>query len=238
MGIEVGHSTLHRLVQRVELPLAEACIPSEVMSVDGGKICLRGESKSQEWLDYKLVSLHGGVCEAFFQEPETLLKWSNTVPLSPVLTCLGDGHPGVWNVIKPFGAQQVPIKREILDWYHLKENLYKVGGSLKRLEQAESFLWQGWVDQAMQEFEKLKSKKAVNFRVYLENHRHRIPCYSQYQRLGIVIGSGDVESKIKQVGTRVQRPGARWARANVNRILRLRCAYLNRSPLLSISAYA
>jgi len=26
---------------------------------------------------------------------------------------------------------------EILDWYHLKENLYKVGGSLKRLTQAE-----------------------------------------------------------------------------------------------------
>jgi len=67
MGIEVGHSTLHRLVQRVDLPLAEASTPSEVMSVDGGKICLRGESKSQEWLDYKLVSLHGGVCEAFFQ---------------------------------------------------------------------------------------------------------------------------------------------------------------------------
>ena len=237
MGIKVGHSTLHELVQQVEFPLAEASSPSEVMSIDGGKICLRGESKSQEWLDYKLVSLHGGVCEAFFQDPETLLRWSNTVPLSPIVTCLGDGHPGVWNLIKPFGAQQVSIKREVLDWYHLKENLYKVGGSLKRLERAENFLWQGWVEKAMQEFENLKSKKAVNFRIYLERHRHRIPCYSQYQKLGIVIGSGDVESKIKQVGTRVQRPGARWARANVNRILRLRCAYLNRSPLLSICAY-
>jgi len=33
-------------------------------------------------------------------------------------------------------------RREILDWYHLMENLHKVGGSLKRLRQAETLLWQ------------------------------------------------------------------------------------------------
>ncbi len=32
-------------------------------------------------------------------------------------------------------------RMEILDWYHLRENLYKVGGSLKRLKQAEAQLW-------------------------------------------------------------------------------------------------
>ncbi len=238
MGISVGHSTLHRLVQRVELPMAEDETPREEMSVDGGKICLRGAEKTQEWRDYKLVSLHGGVCEAFFQAPEALQQWSNTVPLSPLLTCVGDGHPGVWNVVETFGTEQVAIKREILDWYHLKENLHKVGGSLKRLERVENFLWQGWVDKAMEEFQPLRSKRAVNFRAYLEQHRQRIPCYSYYQRLGIVIGSGDVESKIKQVGARVKLPGARWAHSNVNRILRLRCAYINRSPLLSILTYA
>jgi hypothetical protein len=37
-------------------------------------------------------------------------------------------------------AQQVSIKCEVLDWYHLKENLYKVGRSLKRLKRAENFL--------------------------------------------------------------------------------------------------
>ncbi|MBC1194786.1 hypothetical protein H0901_05670 [Microcystis aeruginosa BLCCF158] len=43
MGIKVGHSTLHRLVGRTELPLTQAQVPSEGVSVDGGKICLRGE---------------------------------------------------------------------------------------------------------------------------------------------------------------------------------------------------
>jgi hypothetical protein len=151
------------------------------------------------------------------------------------MTCVGDGHPGVWNVIKSFGEAQVVSKHEILDWYHLKENLYKVGGSLKRLEMLEHCRWRGWVEQAIKELEKRKGKAAVNFRGYLERHRHRIPCDSQYQSLGIVIGSGDVESRIKQVGARVKRPGARWARENVRKILRFRCAYLNRSPFLSIS---
>jgi len=41
-----------------------------------------------------------------------------------------------------------PERWEILDWYHLKENLYKVGGSLKRLTQAEALLWQGKTDEA------------------------------------------------------------------------------------------
>jgi hypothetical protein len=47
--------------------------------------------------------------------------------------CLGDGHDGVWNSVQEFGTEKSkPL--EILDWYHLKENLYQVGGSLKRLQ--------------------------------------------------------------------------------------------------------
>ncbi|MFM1843591.1 MAG: hypothetical protein RLZZ490_2334 [Cyanobacteriota bacterium] len=57
----------------------------------------------------------------------------------------------------------------------------------------------------------------------------RIPDYHTYQQLGIPIGSGDVESRIKQVSARVKLSGARWNRENVPQILRLRCAYLNRS---------
>lgn len=238
MGINIGHSSLQRLVQRVDLPPAQTDILSEGVSVDGGKIRVREQEEGNQWKDYKLVSLHGGICEAFFQDPQGLLNWSNSIPLSPILTCLGDGHPGIWNIISPFGQSQVFVKREILDWFHLKENLYKVGGSLRRLERVENFLWQGWVDKALQEFKKLQNKKAVNFCKYLETHRERIPCYSFYQKLGITIGSGDVESKIKQVAARVKITGAQWARKNVERILRLRCAYLNHSSRLSIYAHA
>jgi hypothetical protein len=96
-------------------------------------------------------------------------------------------------------------------------------------------LWHGWVDAAIAEFEGLKHKRAVNFQTYLKKHRQRIPSYEQYQQLDIPIGSGDVESKIKQVAARVKLSGARWKRDNVPLILRLRCAYLNHSSLLNIS---
>jgi hypothetical protein len=235
MGIKVGHSTLHRMVARVELPPAQAQQASEGMSVDGGKVCLR-TAEGGQWRDYKLISLHGSVCEAFFQDPQALKAWYDQQPKAIMLTCLGDGHDGIWNVIHELAAT-VPIQRQVLDWYHLVENLYKVGGSLKRLALVENYLWHGWVDSAIAAFDGLRSRQAQNFQNYLRKHQERIPWYGQYQQLGIPIGSGDVESRIKQMGARVKLPGARWLPQNVPRILRLRCAYLNRSDALSISTY-
>jgi hypothetical protein len=151
------------------------------------------------------------------------------------VTFLGDGHPGIWNAVESFATQSWLIRREVLDWYHLKENRFKVGGSLKRLEAVEHLLWRGFVNKAIDAFDGVKSKRAKNFQAYLTKHYQRIPDYQYYQQLGIVIGSGDVESKIKQVGARVKLSGARWHLHNVSRILRLRCAYLNHSPLLSVN---
>lgn len=87
-------------------------------------------------------------------------------------------------------------------------------------------------------FDGLKNKRAVNFQTYVRKHRQRIPGYEYYQWLGIPIGLGDVESKIKQIGNRVKLSGARWKRDHVPPILRLRCAYLNRSHLLSIYTHS
>ncbi len=70
MGMEIGHSSLHRLVQKVELPESQGDYKVSALSVDGGKIRLRAEEKGKgEWRDYKAVSLHDSVCEAFFQDP-------------------------------------------------------------------------------------------------------------------------------------------------------------------------
>jgi len=235
MGIEIGHSSLHRLVEKIELPESQAEHKVSALSVDGGKIRLRSEGRG-EWRDYKAVSLHGSVCEAFFQDPEALQQWSECQPLSPILTCLGDGHDGVWKVMKNIGGKKVAIQRQVLDWYHLKENLDKVGGSLKRLRRVETLLWLGRIENAIAEFEGMKPKQAKRFQAYLQHHSQRIPNYQEYERLAIPIGSGSVESKIKQISARVKISGASWKRQNVSQILRLRCAYLSNSPCLSIYA--
>ncbi|MEY3555277.1 MAG: hypothetical protein RLZZ580_1331 [Cyanobacteriota bacterium] len=41
------------------------------------------------------------------------------------------------------------------------------------------------------------------------------------------LGSGAIESGIKQIGKRVKLSGAPWQNENVSSILSLRCAYLN-----------
>ena len=45
------------------------------------------------------------------------------------------------------GIAMVPDRREILDWFHLIENLHKVGGSLNRLSAAKTLLWRGRVEE-------------------------------------------------------------------------------------------
>ena len=127
-------------------------------------------------------------------------------------------------------------RREVLDWYHLVENLYRVGGSLKRLKRIEAFLWQGLIEEALAEFELFKNKKVLNFQAYVSKHQQRIVDYQLYQQVGIEVGSGSVESKVKQIGHRLKLTGAQWKRENVQQMLHLRCAYLNGDIFLSISA--
>ncbi len=53
-----------------------------------------------------------------YKEDGKLSDWVNQQPLAEKITCLGDGHDGVWNVVAEIATHQE--RREILDWYHLK----------------------------------------------------------------------------------------------------------------------
>ncbi|MBN3878699.1 ISKra4 family transposase [Nostoc sp. JL23] len=228
-GVKVGHSTQQKLVlsQDFQLPLALQAV-SEV-SVDGGKIRLRGQAKAGcHWRDYKTVRLQGIYYGAFFDDNQSLVDYVNSQRLVNPLVCLGDGHDGVWNLVREFGKPENFERWEILDWYHLKENLYKIGGSLKRLKAAENFLWQGQIDNTQALFIHCRGKQVKNFITYLNKHRSRIVNYSYYQAEELCsIGSGAVESAIKQIGARIKISGAQWNVESVNQILSVRCAYLN-----------
>ena len=226
-GMTVGHSTQQRLVGRQSFESIEAKQGVSEISIDGGKVRLRDLIDSASpWRDYKAVRVQGIYYSAFFQDNDSLIDALSAQRLMSPLVCLGDGHDGVWNL---FSALATPQTRwEILDWYHLKENLYKVGGSLKRLAAAEALLWQGNVEAAKALFQDCRRKQARNFELYLSKHRARIVNYQYYQAEQLCsIGSGAVESAVKQIGRRLQISGARWNTASVNPMLSLRCAYLN-----------
>lgn len=120
---------------------------------------------------------------AWFQENDQLVEWVNHQSFDVVLNCVGDGHPGIWNLVNQFNPQGET--RQILDWFHLVENLYKVGDSLRCIAQAKQLLWKGKVNETISLFSTLKKKAAYNFRTYLQNHRHRIINYDYFYHQNI-----------------------------------------------------
>ncbi len=208
-GVAVSHSTQQRLVHRQTFDLPQVAQVVEEMSVDGGKVRLRTpKGEPSEWRDYKGVNLHERFLNAFFQDNGSLVNWVNAQPLSTPLACLGDGHDGIWNIYAVIGTSTQ--RREILDWYHLVENLGKVGGSQQRLNATEACLWQGDVDGAIAQFHDWQNERVTTFIAYLNKHRHRIVNYGYYQAEGIAIGSGAIESSVKQIGRRLKISGAQW----------------------------
>ena len=219
-GVEVSKSVQQRLVHRQNFKSPQIQSTVEELSVDGGNIRIRTPiGKPCDWKGYKAVRLHNlAAIAASFQENSIVINWVNNQPLAPILTCLGDGHDGIWNIIREFTPEDE--RREILDWFHLMENLHKVGGSIQRLNLAKTLLWQGKVDDAIAVFADCKLKQAENFSAYLEKHRHRIINYQYYQAEQICsIGSGAIESIIKQIDRRTKISGAQWKLDNVPQVL-------------------
>ena len=226
-GVRISHSTMQRLVGRQEWTLPDAKQPVTEVAIDGGKVRLRGGSGEKPyWRDDFVVRLQGIYYGAFFQKDLDLIDWVNSQLLAHPFNGLGDGHRGIWNLFKEIGSEEQ--RQEILDWFHLKENCYKVGGSLKRLKKAEKLLWAGEVQSTIELFKDCRRPQAKNFCIYLETHRSRIINYSYFQSEELIsVGSGAVESAVKQIDRRLKISGAQWKIENVNSVLQLRCAYLN-----------
>jgi len=226
-GRTVSARTQQRLVQHHDFAPATVDEPIQPFSLDGTMIRLRTpDGEKSDWKEYKAINLidsHQGM--AWFKDSDGLLNWANTLPMADLVWCLGDGHDGVWSLYAQIGQDEQ--REEILDWFHLMENLHKVPGSFNRLKEARALLWQGKVDEAIGVFEECQSDEARRFRGYLERHRERIPNYEYYQAEGIPIGSGDVESLAKQINQRTKIVGASWSAENVPQVLAHRCAYLN-----------
>lgn len=150
-GLKVGHSTHHwpkatlreRKVNQIDLPLPDLKLGLSEISVDGGKIRLRTKALGEPtfWQEYKTARLQGIYYGAFFQDNLSLTDWINSQTLTSPLYCLGDGHDGIWNIFAEIGETKDRI--EILDWYHLTENLHKIETKKSIKEQLEAYLWMG-----------------------------------------------------------------------------------------------
>ena len=107
-GMKMGHSTLHRLVNRQNLPQLSVLQAVKQVSLDGGKVRLRTlKGQECEWRDYKAARLGGIYYGAFFRDHQSLLDWINSQRLVNPLVCLGDGHDGVWKLFTEIGSSKL-----------------------------------------------------------------------------------------------------------------------------------
>ena len=97
----------------------------------------------------------------------------------------------------------------------------------QRLDRVEDLLWHGNVEAAIAQFYNWRHERVERFVAYFNKHRARIVNYDYYHSEGISIGSGALESTVKQIGRRLKISGAQWKPSNVPQVLQHRCAYLN-----------
>lgn len=191
------------MVHRQQWEEVKLCQPIEEMSLDGGMLRLRTQlGESSQWREYKALSVNDRVKVAYFKQNLELVSWVNAQPLGEKFACLGDGHDGVWNLYAQIATPEQRL--EILDWYHLMENLHKVAGTPSQLAQIRNYLWLGQVEDALRYLRQLRCPGTTAFRQYLKKHQSRIIHYQARLEQGETIGSGAVESLVKQIALRVK----------------------------------
>jgi len=152
------------------------------------------------------------------------------------LIFLGDGARWIWDLV----SLHFPKAIQIVDWFHACEYLAPVAKVAFRdvrqqeqwIERVETDLWNGRLDavttacaaQVDPQRAEDPAQKAVT---YYTNNRARMD-YPTYRANGYQIGSGTIESGVKQIATqRLKMPGARWNVNSARRVAKARAAFLS-----------
>lgn len=165
--------------------------------------------------------------------------YSEAVGMTPhEVVVLGDGAKWIWEM----AAEYFPERIEILDFFHVSEYVWEAARACLP-EDAR----RGWVEaqQALlkeSKWEQVRegaatlprphdeAKQAVrNLRRYLKNNATRID-YKRYLELGLMIGSGVVESSNRRVvAQRLKQAGMHWSKGGADAVMGLRACYLSDS---------
>jgi len=136
--------------------------------------------------------------------------------------------------------------RYILDWYHLREKVWRAIGSRRvREEIGEGYeeigrwllgkLWRREVEEVLGRLKEIRDglekeegrEKLEELRKYIQNNEEGIG-YAQLEEEGIVIGSGGIEKGVDLLVCRRQkRRGMSWTREGADKLLALRLLYFN-----------
>jgi len=154
------------------------------------------------------------------------------------LIILGDGAQWIWELVD----LHFPDAIQIIDWFHACEYLMPVAkqafGDKTRqqqwVKQVRDALWHGELETvitACQQYVRAdlsaKEDAAQQAVTYYTNNQHRM-AYQTYRQQGYQIGSGTIESAVKQIAAqRMKVSGARWNLDSARSVAKARAAYLS-----------
>jgi hypothetical protein len=149
------------------------------------------------------------------------------VPQAADSSVSADGAEWIWNLV----ADYFPDSIQIIDWYHATQHLASAAQAVFPQDEKKAQTWfkdrledlfQGHLARIIKPLDQQGlSDEAHYFRV----HQRRMQ-YQEFQEQGYPIGSGTVESGVKQFKVRLTGPGMRWSRPGAERMLVIRAAVL------------
>ena len=158
------------------------------------------------------------------------LAVQHAVPQAADSSVTADGAIWIWNLT----ADYFPDSVQIVDWYHACEHLAKSAHALfpddlqaaqRWFRQTQETLFLGNIQPIILE---LEAAGLEEYSHYFHTHKRRMQ-YLEFLEEGYPIGSGTVESGVKQFKARLTGPGMRWSRSAAERMLVIRSAVLDQS---------
>jgi hypothetical protein len=214
------------------------------VSMDGGMVCILGEG----WKELKVGLVSDFEPDWTASQPTVRLKdidycavigdvgtfepalWAlavqHAVPYAGRLVVVSDGASWIWRLV----ADLFPVCTQIVDYYHAKQQLAKASHAIYPddetaaqawFKKMSAYLFQGEIFKIMADLQ--RHQQSVS---YFVNHQRRMQ-YQQFRAEGYPIGSGGVESAIKQFKQRLTGAGMRWSRPGAERMVIIRSAILS-----------
>jgi hypothetical protein len=151
------------------------------------------------------------------------------VPTAKERAVIGDGAAWIWNVAEDVS----PDGRQIVDWFHAVQHLADAAQALypndthisKRKRWLTTYKTHLYMGRVHKIIAALHTQNRPDLAHYFDTHQRRMQ-YLAFREEGFPIGSGTVESGVKQFKQRLTGTGMRWKRDNANRMLVIRAAVL------------
>jgi hypothetical protein len=157
------------------------------------------------------------------------LAVQHDLPTARNRSVVADGALWIWDVVE----DSCPDGQQVVDWFHAVEHLSEAAHALcpnpddavKRnrwLKTYKAHLYMGHIHKIIAV---LNLRGFPQLATYFERHQRRMQ-YLEFREQGLPIGSGTVESGVKQFKQRLSGTGMRWNSDNADRMLVIRAAVL------------